>query len=460
MVSAKPSRKLREQLTKALRSERLGEALGHYEALQAMEPDEPRWPHRKGDLLKRLGRPLAAVEAYERAVDLYAEKGFVARAAAMAKVVLGLAPGRVDVLARVSPEAARKLHRSTRPSGVTADAPTGEPKRIADAAPPLIANEAAAGEIRNFSIPPAGQSRRIELDISDAEVQDPPPPSDDGSDDRPTAERLAKLSSTPLFAEVPQSVLARMVNESNLVDLEPGDRLFDKGTSADALFTLVEGTVQMIRRSDEDAIMLSEGEVLGISALLEHVRYEGDAIALTKVRALRISTASLDRLVAEYPRLRDILLEVLGRRLVSTLVRASPMFSSFDDAARAELAGMFEVRSAVSGTAILEAAKDVDGLYIPMIGELTVIGPSGERIGSLKLGQALGEHAMLTRTPSPITVKAASEVLLLRMSAGRFHELASKHPKMVAHLRELSKRPSPTTLSLLPDGPADPSTGA
>lgn len=437
-------------MNKALRRERLGEALGHYEALQALEPDEPRWPHRKGDLLKRLGRTDTAIEAYERAVDLYAHRGFVARAAAMAKVVLGLAPERIDVLERVSPEAARKLYRSTRPGGSPVDTSAPAPKRIAQAAPPLVDDESAAGRARDFSIPPAARSRRVELDISDAEVQDPPPPSADGGDDRPTAERLAKLSSTPLFAEVPQSVLARLVDESKLVDLQPGDTLFDQDTDANALFALVEGTVEMTRRARETPLMLSEGEVLGISALLAHVRYEGDAVARTRVRALRISTASLDRLVGEHPALRDILLEVLGRRLVSTWVRSTSVFSSFDDAARAELASMFEVRSALRGTAILEAAREVDGLYIPMIGELTVIGPSGERIGSLKLGQVLGEHAMLTRAPSPVTVKAASEVLLLRMSAGRFHRLASQHPKIVEQLRELSKRPSPTKLSLLP----------
>ncbi|MBW2214478.1 MAG: hypothetical protein JRF48_08620, partial [Deltaproteobacteria bacterium] len=113
-MSDSRSRKLRDKLNQALRRERLGEALGHYEALQMVERNEPRWPHRKGDLLKRLGRPQEAVEAYERAVDLYAQQGFVARAVAMAKVVLGIAPERVDVLERVDLDAARKLHRSTR----------------------------------------------------------------------------------------------------------------------------------------------------------------------------------------------------------------------------------------------------------------------------------------------------------------------------------------------------------
>lgn len=416
-----------------------------------MEPDEPRWPHRKGDLLQRLDRPVSAVKAYEQAVDLYVQRGFVARAAAMAKVIVGIAPDRADVLERVNFDAARKLHRATRSSVVTADESAAQAKRLADKAQPLVRNATAPDGIRTFSMPPAARSRRIELDISGAEVQDPPLPTGDGAPERPTAERLAQLTSMPLFAEVPQAVLARIVKESRLVDLEPGDKLFDKGTSANALFTLVEGTIRLTRRDDEDAIMLSEGDVVGISSLLEHVSYEGDAVARTQVRALRISTLLLDQLVAKHPALRDILLELLGRRLVSTLVRTAPMFASFDNAARAEVASMFEVRRANRGTTILEAGKHVDGLYIPMIGELSAMTPIGETVGRLKLGQAFGEHIMLTETASAVTINAATDVLLLRMSAERFRALVSKHPKIIAHLEQLSQRQTPQRLSFLPD---------
>jgi CRP-like cAMP-binding protein len=50
-----------------------------------------------------------------------------------------------------------------------------------------------------------------------------------------------------------------------------------------------------------------------------------------------------------------------------------------------------------------------------------------------------------------MTVKAASDVLLLRLSARRFHELVSAHPNMVVHLEELARRPSTPTFSLLPE---------
>ncbi len=458
-MSGSPSRKLREKLHSALRRERLTEALRLYEALEEVEPHEARWPHRKGDLLKRLGRPHDAVEAYEHAIDLYAQQGFVARAAAMAKVVMGIVPERDEVLSRVNPDTARRLHRSTRSTVVTAnlepEADSQEitqtkTKRISADALPLIADESALDEALRFTRPPDPRRPTLALDISDAELQDRLALDEDGLHERPTPEHLAQLPSVPLFAEVPQSILAKMVKESRLVNLEPGENLIERGTTADALYVLVDGSVQLIRAADEDAMIFSEGDVVGISCLLERVRYEGDVTARTKVSALRISKLLLDRLVAEHPPLDEVLLEVLGRRLVSTLVRTDPMFAGLDNGTRSEVTAMFEVRRAARGTAILKAGRRADGLYVPMVGELIAIGMEGEELGRLKLGRALGQHSILTQAPSPFTVMAASDVLVLRMSARRFHEVASKRPSVMAHLEELASRPDTPTFSLMP----------
>lgn len=90
------------ELSRALEAGRLSEALDLYELIEKRRPDEPRWSHRKGDLLRRMGRKADAVLAYERAVDLYAAKGFDARAAATAKIMLAIDRSKSDVLERVS----------------------------------------------------------------------------------------------------------------------------------------------------------------------------------------------------------------------------------------------------------------------------------------------------------------------------------------------------------------------
>ena len=89
---------LRAELSRALEHGRLIEALEIYELVEQRQPDEPRWPHRKGDLLCRMGRERDALRPYERAAYLYSAKGFDARAAATARLMLEINRSEADVL--------------------------------------------------------------------------------------------------------------------------------------------------------------------------------------------------------------------------------------------------------------------------------------------------------------------------------------------------------------------------
>ena len=101
---------LRAQLNTALEDGRMIEALEIYELLEKRAPDEPRWAHRKGDLLRRIGHEAEALVAYERAAYLYSARGFDARATATAKLMLAIDPSKGDVLERVNRVAERRLH--------------------------------------------------------------------------------------------------------------------------------------------------------------------------------------------------------------------------------------------------------------------------------------------------------------------------------------------------------------
>jgi tetratricopeptide (TPR) repeat protein len=105
---------LRAQLSQALEAGQMEQAVELYELIEKQKPDEPRWSHRKGDLLRRMGREADAVRAYERAVELYAAKGFDARAVATAKVMLAIDPNRGEVLEQVDPEGSRRFYQQRR----------------------------------------------------------------------------------------------------------------------------------------------------------------------------------------------------------------------------------------------------------------------------------------------------------------------------------------------------------
>jgi len=449
------STNLRAELSKALKSERLHEALDIYALLEKRFADEPRWSHRKGDLLQRMGRKADAVVAYERAVDIYAAQGFVARAAAMAKVVLAIDSSKGEVLERVDPEEARRLHRQNRNVIVTADEPpvpqvegppTATQSLITDALP-LITDQTAPSHETRFTKPE--KTEDVRLDITAVELLQRPSPGESQMSLRPSANTLAQLPSMPLFAEVPRDVLDTLIRESTLVDVEDGQRLVTSGTTADALFILVEGNVVGQRGTDVRSLLLGEGDVAGVSCLLSNVNYSEDITACGRVRALRISKLLLDRLVEVHPPVGDVLFEILSRRMLATLLRTNPIFTAFDEETRKKIACMFEVRRAMAGTQFLQAGKCSDGMYLPLHGRIVASKADGTRLGDMELGHAMGQESMLTRQPSPITVKAASDVLLLRMAAPTFSDLLMKRPDVVQHIEMLKQRKLGQTYSFV-----------
>jgi hypothetical protein len=83
-----PTRPLRERLTAALAAKEYDDAVSLLVRLEAMEPRSPRWPHKRGDLLRQLQRYEHAFLAYATAVRLYNEEGHSERARAMAKTAV------------------------------------------------------------------------------------------------------------------------------------------------------------------------------------------------------------------------------------------------------------------------------------------------------------------------------------------------------------------------------------
>ncbi len=478
--------KLRDKLNTALRKERFGDALRIYDELSVVDPKEPRWPHRKGDLLKRIGKEHHAVDAYEQAVTLYASAGFVARAAAMAKVILEIEPSRTDVLESVRPEEARRLHRRQRRSSVSAleddlileiDDDVLEVVSAVPTAPALPNIPEPAGPPPP---PPAPRRRKsftfdavtlervvdgdddeirfldleddedaIEIDLSEIELvgRDAPPPlpksdaTNHGGDHAgPTAAEVARLPSMPLFAEVPLAVLRRIVMESNLLDLKDRELLIKKGDHADSVFAIIEGNVAVEMGSGQ--VSLGEGDIVGESCLLDDVRRRAEVTAVGHVRALEIPKTVLDQLVEEHAAVGDLLLELLTRRLIGNLLVNSPLFSAFDPGTRKELASLFEVRRLEEGTTLMASGKRSDGLYIPLLGRLDAL-HRGD-VHKVSLGQMIGQRSLLTQSPSEIDARAGTDVLLLRLPASRFNELAAMYPSVLEHLSNLAAEPVST----------------
>jgi CRP-like cAMP-binding protein len=172
------------------------------------------------------------------------------------------------------------------------------------------------------------------------------------------------------------------------------------------------------------------------------VSYGEDVTACGSARLLRISKALLDELVERHPPFRDLLLEILGRRLIATLFRTSPIFTAFDEDTRTQIAFLFEVRRAVAGTKLLEAGKLPNGMWVPLHGRIVARREDGTRIGDMQLGHPLGQESILTRNPALITVEAATDAIVLHMPVDAFSDLLLRRPDVVQHMGSPKRRQS------------------
>jgi CRP-like cAMP-binding protein len=475
------------------------DALAAIEALERIEPTDPAWPHRRGDVLRRLGRTTEAEEAFTAAVRLYVARGYLTRAVALAKIVVDMNPERADILGDLDQGPTQRLRAENRPPAASPlnprlppppRAPSGtmgavhtsslppipreeppvppppateHPAPEADEHPSLVAGvptdqvtvvaaamgleparDSAADEVRFENVPDVFA---VEVDLSELEPQSSADSAGSEADvevrtfdaeEAPSAVRLALMSGATLFADVPEEVMTQLVRTSVLLELANGASVFRRNEDANGLYVLVEGKVR-ITRPGEMGFVVTEGHILGEDCLLEGATRTADAVVHGHALAMRIPKEALDAVVKRHAAVGNVLFELLVRRLVAHTLQTSPLFAAFDAATRKELARLFEVRRASPGVVIKERGKRSDGLYIPLAGEFDL--DNGKHVVPLPLGSLFGHASMLSQEPEKHTIRVLKEAVVLRLPAARFLAFAARFPKALAHLTELAQRP-------------------
>lgn len=135
------------------------------------------------------------------------------------------------------------------------------------------------------------------------------------------------LRGSSLFAGMDPAFFDEIAMLGDEVEYLEGEWLFREGHKADAVFLLIEGSVELKINFDEagerqqDLTTLVTGNFLGFSALLEPYVYTLSAAATTKTRAAKIDAAGLRKLMENNPaigyRLMSGLASVIAERLTN-----------------------------------------------------------------------------------------------------------------------------------------------
>jgi CRP-like cAMP-binding protein len=493
---AEVDRRIEEQRAawhKATEKDKPQEALKALIELERLQPSEPQWSQRLGEAYRRANHRKEAVDAFVRAFERYSARGFLPRAVAMAKLVATMDPERGNLLERSLPKPS-DLKPVTGPMMPRPDIPPPPPPPPAPPAhleplkpvtgpmlsrhdipgpPPLqlsVVPSMSVKPVRPVPLTPASDSSVDEVRFSDsqeasisvlledfsqsnvvdsAEVELLDPSTSDSVTPISSSSGLiledasidtyAKMATFRLFASLGRDALIDLAAAAEVVEFVPGAMVIVRDERAFALFAIVSGTA-IVTVPGSPSVRLREGEIFGESSLLDEGQRQADVKAESPLMCLRIDKKGLETAMAEHPELEDALFDLLARRLVTNLMNSSPLFAAFDPQGRLELAQRFEVRRAAPGTAIAERGMRSDGLYVILAGNVMNEGEAGEfRIAR---GTAFG-HSSLMGGKSDVTIRAATEAVLLRMPAAGFAALAAQYPPVLAYLSETANDPLP-----------------
>lgn len=248
----------------------------------------------------------------------------------------------------------------------------------------------------------------------------------------------------PLLSDLPANVLRQLITDVAMVELDTGDVLFNEGDPADAMYTVVEGSVTAITLPHRDKPIqlahLVEGEFFGEIGLMSDQPRGATVRAHEPTRLLRFDRDIVAVLIDQDPSFLAKLLRFLKERLVDDLMTSSPLFTPFDQDERLKLADQFEFLDIEPDSVLLERGQLPIGMYVLLTGEATMRGASeAGTIRRLGPGDIFGEQALLNNEVSKVEVRTSAKSFALCLPSDAFPEVIVSHPAALEYLKTLSE---------------------
>jgi CRP-like cAMP-binding protein len=152
----------------------------------------------------------------------------------------------------------------------------------------------------------------------------------EGASTPPSREELAELG---LFGALPDSALDTLAQELQRVHVAPGALVIQQGETARELFVVLEGELEVLRRSRGghpwQAAVLRPGQWFGEMSILDAQPRSASVRALRPSRLLRVTAEDLDRLYRRDLRAYTLVVMNMARELSRRLRVADAMIADF-----------------------------------------------------------------------------------------------------------------------------------
>ncbi len=217
-------------------------------------------------------------------------------------------PGRVDSAWQAFFELQNAEDGDTSGGATTPDTPTAESASTGGRA--HFSRGPSFRPASIFNPPSARAIAHRELALLEHAVRDP----------QLVGERLPWLRTLALFRDLTQDDLALVAQVARDVVCKAGQALFYTGDEGDGLYIIVEGRMR-VQRGGQVIAELGAGEVVGELAIMDQQPRSADAVAVSDVRLLELTSAALDELLDRHGQIARGLFRIVTQRLRETNAR-------------------------------------------------------------------------------------------------------------------------------------------
>ncbi len=257
----------------------------------------------------------------------------------------------------------------------------------------------------------------------------------------------APVPRLPFFGALSPPALEQLLGAWELRELQPGEAAIEEGAEGRDAFVVVRGSLRAERQRGDERVLLAvlgPGALFGEMALVSDAPRAASVVAEGPVQLLAASREALERLAEKTPKIGRELSEFCRARMVSNLMRHSPVLGAVAASERASLMGLFDARSFRAGERLVTTGDETEGLYLIASGGVRVVGRDADgeelQVAVLGPGDVVGEISLVLRRPATADVVATHRTVALQLRRERFHEAIKEHPTLLGELYELATK--------------------
>ncbi len=248
------------------------------------------------------------------------------------------------------------------------------------------------------------------------------------------AERVDVLHESPVLSSLAAEQFVGLVLALQRRCFAPGEVIIKEGDAGDSFYLLGRGRVVVSATNFAGQKVyltsLADGDCFG-----EHGYFTGEprtasVEALEPVEVLEVSKEILNRVLLEFPTVRESLRRFYKERIAESLLAKSQIFSALPTRARNALAERFTFESYATGDLIIREGDQSDAFYALKSGRVQVYTGDDElprKLAVLGPGDIFGEIAAIEGTRRTASVRALEECELLCLEAAELNLLLAKN---------------------------------